>query len=229
MRQLYNGIMIKFYLLFVLVFVLNTLENACKASDPKTIITIGDSNGALPDGWVKQLRTIRAEDRIINFSISGNTIGFNNSDNEKLNTLSNIDSYLKSALDSVTHIDYVIFLLGTNDCKASFDRQMDQVSKNMEQLILKTKAFPLKKKPEIFIISPPPYGPDSILIAKYAGAPERVKNLVPQLKQIARQQKCRFIDIYTPLVTVFMNYSKDGVHLNSEGQMIIAKEIAKKL
>jgi lysophospholipase L1-like esterase len=216
-------------ILFALFLNLNGQQNQSKITKMRNIITIGDSNGAIPEGWVTQLRTLMPKDRIVNFSVSGNTIGFDNLDRPQLNTLKNIDNYLKSAQDSATSIDYVIFLLGTNDCKACFDKQNDEVSKNLEKLILKVKAYPFKKQPEIVVVSPPPYGPDSVLIAKYAGSPARVKKLIPLFKQVAKKQKCPFIDIYKPLAPVFMNYSKDGVHLSAKGQMIIAKAIANKI
>ena len=37
----------------------------------RTIVTIGDSNGANEDGWVNQLKSIRPQDSILNYSISG--------------------------------------------------------------------------------------------------------------------------------------------------------------
>jgi hypothetical protein len=57
---------------------------------PLKIFTLGDSNGALPFGWVNQLKKIRPDDTIFDISISGNTIGFNNNGRASLNTLSNI-------------------------------------------------------------------------------------------------------------------------------------------
>jgi len=57
------------------------------------VLAIGDSNGAKEYGWVDQLKKVHFEDFIYNTSISGNTIGFNNNDQEKLNTLLNV--YMK--------------------------------------------------------------------------------------------------------------------------------------
>jgi len=44
----------------------------------KSILAIGDSNGAFDHGWANQLKKLRPVDFIENTSVSGNTIGFNN-------------------------------------------------------------------------------------------------------------------------------------------------------
>lgn len=61
----------------------------------KSILILGDSNGAFEYGWVNQLKKLRPADRIENTSIAGNTIGFNNLNRKSLNTLGNIDLYLE--------------------------------------------------------------------------------------------------------------------------------------
>ncbi|HRQ29860.1 MAG TPA: prolyl oligopeptidase family serine peptidase, partial [Saprospiraceae bacterium] len=49
------------------------------------ILTIGDSNGASEYGWPVQLKKLMPFSNIINVSIAGNTIGFDNLGQEKLN------------------------------------------------------------------------------------------------------------------------------------------------
>ena len=71
---------------------------------PLKILAIGDSNGEFDFGWVAQLQKIRSVDKIVNTSISGNTIGFDNLGRKQLNTLKNIDSYseIKDVFKNIT-------------------------------------------------------------------------------------------------------------------------------
>lgn len=199
-------------------------QNEQNSAKKINILAVGDSNGAHEKGWVYQLQQIRSTDVVINSCVSGNTIGFDNLGREKLNTLKNIDSYISKAVDSVASIDIVIVMLGTNDCKAVFDKQQKKVPANLTKLIemIKThKAFK-NKLPEIVIVTPPPYGPKNMLIEKYLGAPGRVKSLIAKFKKAAKTNNCPFIDIYTPLLPVIKYITSDGVHLIPEGQKIVA-------
>ena len=137
----------------------------------RTVVTIGDSNGASITGWVNQLKSIRTQDSIFNYSISGNTIGFDNLGHEKLNTLKNITTHLEDAAGrSMTgRIDDIVILLGTNDCKKIFADSSDKVVQNLERLIqlIKEQKSIIASEPEFYIVSPPPFGEDTILLEKY--------------------------------------------------------------
>ncbi len=195
----------------------------------RILLTIGDSNGAATNGWVNQLRTIRTQDVIFNVSRSGNTLGFDNLGLESLNTLRNLNRYLAETSDkSGKPIDVILINLGTNDCKAIFADRQAEVTENLEKLIRGIRGFKFpnqKLPPEIRIISPPPYGPDDILKPKYHGADSRVRKLIPAFKQIAKEYKCPFLNIYEILKEDFPRFSPDGVHMDAEGQKIIAKAI----
>jgi lysophospholipase L1-like esterase len=193
-------------------------------SKPLKILAIGDSNGALKDGWVNQLKKVRPNDTIYNISISGNTIGYNNLGRSSLNTLANIGSYMDKAYRKLEHIDQIIIMLGTNDCKTVFKDSLSYVPENMRKLIIdiKTKASQHKEKPVIFIVSPPPFGPDDMLGEKYTGGLERVTQLNEQLEKIAKEENVMFVDSFHILLPVFKNVTIDGVHLNPDGQMMIA-------
>jgi lysophospholipase L1-like esterase len=200
-------------------------ENALK------ILAIGDSNGALPDGWVTQLKKIRINDTILNISISGNTIGFVNNGRKSLNTLANIDDYMDKAYARLGKIDMVIMMIGTNDCKSVFKDSLAVVPGNMKKLIdeIKLKAGVHKAKPLIFIVSPPPFGPDELVGEKYAGGLERVAHMNDMLATVASEEKIQYIDSFHILLPVFKTLSVDGVHLNCDGQMMIARIIQENL
>ena len=200
---------------------------ACNSAHTTHILAIGDSNGAHPNNWVKQLKALRPEDSIMNVSISGNTIGFDNLGRDTLNTLANIQEYLLHAQDSLQTIDEVIILLGTNDCKAIYDSLQEQVVANMNQLMTKIQAFSYQQPspPEIMLVSPPPMSEDSLLQAKYTGGRQCVENLLPNYQRIAEAHQSKFIDIYHPLLEAYDSLTVDGVHLNDEGYMRMAKLI----
>lgn len=133
----------------IAIFILACLASNISASDLSEsqrhkenslkILAIGDSNGALPDGWVTQLKKIRT------------------------------------------------------------------------------------------IVSPPPFGPDQLVGEKYAGGLDRVRQLNEMLVSMAKVEKIYFIDSFHILLPVFNSLSADGVHLNPDGQMMIARIIQENL
>jgi len=191
---------------------------------PLKILTLGDSNGALPDGWVYQLKMIMPGDSIFNISISGNTIGFNNLGRTSLNTLTNIGTYMKKAHNQLGKINAIIIMLGTNDCKAAFKDSISFVPGNMRKLIIEIKnaARQKREKPLIFIVTPPPFGADDMLEEKYKGGLERIAWLNRELIKIADEENIYSINTYNILLPVFRNLTTEGVHLNPDGQRMIA-------
>lgn len=196
--------------------------------DSKKILTLGDSNGAAENGWVNQLRKIRFEDFIYNESKPGRTIGFYNFGDTSLNALANIEKYLDNAVKNLITVDDIIIMLGSNDCKAVFDDQLKKVPKNLDEMVKKIKSHPFYRtnKPTIHIVSPPPYGKDENMLAKYHGGSERIAWLYPRFKEVAKKNGCNFIDVYSKLLPKWDDYAKDGIHLIAEGQITIAKTIS---
>lgn len=196
---------------------------------PRVILAIGDSNGASEQGWVNQLQTLRPHDTILNFSRSGNTIGFDNLGRQDLNTLRQIGRYLNDAVVQANGrpIDEILINLGTNDSKAVFHTQQHDVSMNLLYLIHLIKRFPFNQTapPRITIVSPPPYGPDEVLEPKYHGGADRVDLLTRSFKKLAKGSGSGFVDIHSLLKDDFDTLALDGVHMNEEGQLRIAQAI----
>ena len=194
----------------------------------KSILVLGDSNGAFEHGWANQLKKLRPVDFIENTSVSGNTIGFNNLNRQSLNTLENIDSYVDRCYKNKGSVDNVVILLGTNDCKTVFDNQLKEVPKNLEILIdhIREKT---KGEPKILVVTPPPCASVSLLPERYEGAIDRIKFLKKEFEKVAKKTGVEFIDIHTPLEMAFESLTKDGIHLSEEGQIIIAKMINENL
>ncbi len=194
-------------------------------------LIIGDSNGAAQNGWARQLEKMRFDDHFCNLSVAGNTIGFDNLGNARLNTLRNIETYLYRGLDELGAIDQIIIMLGSNDCKAVFHDSLGIVPVNLGNLIQAIRNFPdlQAHQPDIIIVSPPPYGRDAIMKEKYQGGADRIKWLQPRFRQVAVDHACTFIDVYSKLLPQWEQLSNDGIHLTAEGQQIIAGLIHEQL
>jgi lysophospholipase L1-like esterase len=215
------------FILLANLFASGITKDNSRKGKPLMILTIGDSNGALPEGWVTQLRKLRANDTIFNISVSGNTIGFDNNGRRSLNTLANIVSYLDKAYTRLGKIDIILLMIGTNDCKAVFRDSSSLVAGNMRKILesIRSASKLHKGSPYVFIVSPPPYGPDELIGEKYAGGLARVTKLNEELAEVAAGKGAGFIDTFHILLPVFKSLSQDGVHLNADGQMIIARII----
>lgn len=192
------------------------------------ILTLGDSNGANPDGWVTQLEEMLPKAHITNISRGGRTIGFDNNGDKDLNALRNIDTYLNQSIKMAPKqpFDYIVLCLGTNDTKKVFEGREEEVVANFKVLLRKIKTHKVSKnKTTKFIyISPPPVRTYNIL-EKYEGSNQRLAQLVPQLLNIAREMGFETIDVYHPLQGILDYYSKDGVHMSADGQRIIASKM----
>lgn len=198
---------------------------------PLNILTIGDSNGASENGWPVQIKKLLPYSTVINKSISGNTIGFDNLGQEKLNTLKNIEHYLNeanNALLSNNTFDFILIGLGTNDAKKIFERNQKEVTQNLDFLIKKIKDYYIKKEekiPTIVIISPPPMEDDKADKIKYEGGNQRIEVNNTKFKKVAGKNEVIFIDIYQDLKKAGAGITTDGVHLTEKVQFQIAEKI----
>ncbi|HCE58724.1 MAG TPA: hypothetical protein DER09_13075 [Prolixibacteraceae bacterium] len=234
----------KFAVILVFMFLVSTLSGIAQAQhrikDERNlatlnILTIGDSNGAAENGWPAQLRKLLPFSTIINKSISGNTIGFDNLGQEKLNTLKNIDIYLdeaKSELGADRNFNVILIGLGTNDTKKIFENRQKEVTENLQLLIEKIIARPEfsgENQPVIIVISPPPMEEEKADQVKYGGGNQRIELNNIQFKKVAEENKATFIDINTELKKAGAGFTVDGVHLTNQAQLEVAGMIAEKI
>lgn len=212
---------------------LDHIEGWGSGDQTRTIVTVGDSNGASEHGWVAQLRKLRPQDLIINQSISGNTFGFDNRGQQSKNTLRNILHYLRRAEIEAggRPLDEIIINLGTNDCKAVFDDRVSEIPEHMDRLIEMIRGFAYARPsaPRITIVSPPPYGPDSVLKDKYHGGDVRVRRLILELKRVAHKHGIAFVNIYDTLKPDYAELAPDGVHMEAAGQKTIARQVTARM
>ena len=196
------------------------------------IFTIGDSNGQNRGGWVDQLRTFLPNSTIHNSSQGGRTIGFDNLGRPELNALRNVEGYLDRAREQLPQgkYDYLILCLGTNDTKAEFAEQQDEVVENFGKLLDRIKSHRLyrRDRPKLVFMTPPPMGVED-MEAKYVGGNDRLRSLVPQLMEIAVRKGFSVIDVFHPMQPVFRIYAPDGVHMVPEGQQILAAKLVERI
>ncbi len=197
----------------------------------RRVLVLGDSNGAAEDGWVTQLQRLQFRDFFYNTSVSGNTIGFDNLDNPQLNTLRNIQDYLSGGATKLNGITDIIISLGTNDCKAVFDDRLSEVPSNLDALISKIKDHEdyQRTQPNIYVVGPPPYGRDDVMLPKYHGGARRVAWLQKEFEDVAQRHGCQFIDIHSRLEPNWDYYAPEGIHPKPEAQKIIASMIDRAL
>ena len=185
------------------------------------ILTIGDSNGAAPDGWPVQLEKLFPFSTVINSSVSGNTIGFDNLGNPKLNTLRNIQAYLDSAftkLQPAQKIDMIIFGLGTNDAKQVFDPKQDEVAANLDSLLSATIQYFQKnnlKVPQIVLLTPPPMNEKLADPVKYGGGNQRIHKNLNAFQTVAQKHQVTLIDIFSFFARIPGEKTRDGINLTA--------------
>jgi len=204
----------------------NTLE---RKQSGRVILCIGDSNGRTNGGWPGALAAELTQDRVLNRSVGGLTIGFDNCGNPEWNALKNIHEYFGWALIQCERpIDEVLICLGTNDSKACFEDRKDRVAPNLIKLIQKIRHFDNagSASPRITIITPLPYAPDSLNLKKARGGDVRVRNLVPRFRDVALGTGCGYVDIHAVIEPVFHDVAMDHVHLTEEGHAMAAAVIS---
>lgn len=220
----------KIYGRFILVLAMVGAVIGARAQSGRSALLIGDSHGANPGGWAPQLIEKRTDIEFLNTCVSGNTFGFDNLGRGELNALKSVRRYIRSAQDSLqkSSIDDVVVMLGTNDCKAVFADRMDIVPLNLSALIDSIRSLTSSQltPPVIYVVSPPPYGPDAMLAEKYRGAGMRLQWLVPKMMEVALTKACAFVDIYNTLLPNIEQLTVDGVHMKNNACNRIADEVS---
>ena len=195
-----------------------------------TILVIGDSNGYGADSWPEHLRALLPWSTIINTSVPGNTIGFDNLDRPELNTLKNADRYIEEAINTAGEgrtPDIIMIALGTNDTKSIFRERQNEIAGNLSLLLDKIEAALPESK--IFLLTPPPVYELKDPTGKYAGSSRRVKKLVSDFRRISGAKRFELIDLYGFLEEGFAEKTDDGVHLNRQTQFDVAMFLSERL
>lgn len=200
----------------------------------KRIVCFGDSNtwgyDAVTDGrfpeevrWTGQLQKILGDDyTIIEEGLCGRTTVFEDPLNEGLNGL----LYLYPCLMSHAVMDYLIIMLGTNDCKERFSATPKNIADGIKQLVIKAKQAEVwRAEPKILIIAPGPVEKEceqSPVGGEMGKCSEKSEKLAKELQLCAETFGCSFLDT-SEFVT--MN-NIDFMHLDEESHGKLAQRLA---
>ncbi|MDO4265877.1 MAG: SGNH/GDSL hydrolase family protein [Eubacteriales bacterium] len=199
----------------------------------KRIVCFGDSNtwgydavtnGRFPDEvrWTGKLQEILGDKyTVIEEGLSGRTTVFEDPLNEGLNGL----SYLYPCLMSHAPVDYLIIMLGTNDCKERFSATPKNIADGLKRLIKKAKITEAwSAKPQILIISPGAIEEaceQSPVAGEMGCCSEKSRGLAAEYEKCAVEFDCDFLDA-DPYVS--MNHI-DYMHLTAESHTMLAEKI----
>ena len=138
--------------------------------------------------------------------------------------------YLGPCLESHTPLDYVIVMLGSNDCKRKFAYSSMDIAGEMQIMLEKIQAynrFRCNDRFKVILVSPPHIAEsmkDSWLGDSfgYENSVKLSKELAPWYKQLADMYGCIFVDAAEHVKASDI----DGAHMESEDQRKLGKVLA---
>ncbi|MGN0613334.1 MAG: GDSL-type esterase/lipase family protein [Porcipelethomonas sp.] len=199
----------------------------------KTILAFGDSNtfGLHPGDhsrfdietrWTGILGKMISPYgfRVVEEGLCGRTTIFNDTDRKGR---SGID-ILPVLLESHQPLDYVIIMLGTNDCKTAFHASAEDITNGMRQIISEVR---LKSPAKILLISPIHLGEHAanVIQAFDSRSLSVSKQLKEKYSELAEEENCLFLaasDYASPS-------ESDCEHMEASGHKALAEAIFNKL
>ena len=177
---------------------------------PIRVACVGDSITAGTEYSVDLWLLLGSNYEVGNFGDSGATVSLC-SDNPYMNTPA------FQAADQFEP-DIVIIMLGTADAHTDFEEHSVTFVNDYVNLIMHFQG--LATKPHIWIVKPPPiFNNNASLSIEYF-----MKNVIPNIDQVASNTNVPVIDVYTPLAN-HPDYFPDGIHPANDGSKIIATSI----
>jgi lysophospholipase L1-like esterase len=204
----------------------------------RRILCYGDSNtwGETPDGsffrypvnirWTGLLQKKLGNNfEIIEEGLGGRTTLLDDPKEEGRNG----KTYLIPCIKSQNPLDLVILMLGTNDLKERFNQSPEQISKNIEELVMNIKKFSINKdgnSAKILLVSPAFMKDDCKMPeAGMRGAEVKSKQFAKEYQEVANRQNCEFIDI----AQYVQPSNIDGSHFEQDGHIKVAEALEKKI
>ena len=205
----------------------------------KTVLCYGDSNtyGYDPETGLRYPPALRWPDalqallgpeyRVIPEGLNGRTTAFGRKGLAWLNGLSTLDPIIR------THypIDYLIFMLGTNDCCAELGLSAEEITAGMEKLIDRARAHLSEiqeNEAEIIIIAPKAMDGKVLRgVFSYEMDEKSVRvsqELTTLYKELAERKGCDFTDIED----IIELSETDGEHFLPEGGKKLAGKLKEK-
>ena len=206
-----------------------------RESGIKTILCYGDSitwgynpvdgsRFAFEQRWPGVLQAVLGSDyRIIEEGLSGRTVATDSW------ILPHRDgsSMLGPLLESHAPLDWVVILLGTNDCGPTYRRSVSDIAFGCATLlwtVQKSCAGPAGGLPQMLLVSPPPFGKFSPFMELFfRGGEATGRGLAAAYATVAETCRARFLDA----ASVLPPGPVDGVHPDANGHRQLAETIAK--
>ena len=202
----------------------------------KTILCYGDSNtyGFNPktmgrysasERWTGILaEKLGKEYKVIEEGLNGRTTVFDRPEA----SWKNGKPYLLPCLLSHKPLDYVVIMLGTNDCNSNLKLSSEDIAGGMEvliKLVLEDAKEFLPYLPKLIVVAPAPILPDyhgSVFAADLDDySVQKSEELAEKYKALANKYSCSFIDC-----SVKVEVSKiDSEHLTEAGHQTLAELI----
>lgn len=136
---------------------------------------------------------------------------------------------LPVCLESHYPIDFVIFMLGTNDTKIQFNRIEEEITEGMRQLVKTVKTSnkgPSLTTPKIIVIAPQPILKIANLNPQFSGkAIEKSKALSMLYNHMAKEEGCEFLDAST----IVNSSNIDGIHLDETNHQLLGSAVTEKM
>lgn len=197
----------------------------------KHVLCYGDSNtyGFTPDWRGRYPRAVRwpgalqallgADWYVEEDGLVGRTTAFPDADRYGRSAM----DFLPVAIEAARPLDYLILMLGTNDCKTAKNSAAASAAAGMERLVRLAQSM-LPAETRILVISPPPIRPQAIARdPDFAPSALAVMGgLAPLHREIARRLGC----LYLEAGTVAQTSDEDGEHLDAAGHAALARAVA---
>lgn len=195
------------------------------------ILCYGDSNtyGYTPDWKSRYPRDVRwpgalqallgADFYVVEDGLIGRTTAFPDANRYGRSAM----DFLPVAIESHSPLDYLVLMLGTNDCKTEKTRSSEDAAAGMDRLVLLTIGM-LPMYTKLVLVTPPPlrapvlerdpdFDAQSIAVSE---------GLAGQHRMIAQAYGC----LYLNAGTVTCTSDEDGEHLDAQGHAALAKAVA---
>ena len=195
------------------------------------ILCYGDSNtygydpltGRYPvaERWTTQLGNLLGETfQVINEGQNGRTTAFDSYGGHADNGLASLGPCLKRNAP----VDFVVFMLGTNDCAAQLKLSPEEIAGGMEQLLLEVLRYRGEGRTgalQIVLLVPPAirngFEHSPFAFQLDAGSVVKSRAIVPLYRRLAEKYACLFLDASDLDVS-----THDCEHLTEEGHRALA-------